>query len=290
MSIAKFLLLSLIAILYFGCDTKNINSQTFVKSYITNDINSGNVINKPSSVGKITLPDDYKRIPAPEKSFGNYLRSFPIADDQIVHLYNGEKKRNQNAQYAVLKIDVGNRDLQQCADAVMRLRAEYLFQNKMYDDIAFNFTSGDKAAFSQYAKGYRAVINGNNVRWIKKGKEDYSYKNFRKYMNLVFSYAGTHSLSKELKKINNMEEINIGDVFIKGGFPGHAIIVMDVAKHKTSGKKIFLLAQSYMPAQDIHILKNPNNSNLNPWYSADFGEKLYTPEWTFDKTQLKRWQ
>ncbi len=108
-------------------------------------------------------------------------------------------------------------------------------------------------------------------------------------MNLVFSYAGTHSLSKELKNIENLEDIKIGDVFIKGGFPGHAVIVMDVAKHKNSGKKIFLLAQSYMPAQDIHILKNPNNTALNPWYSTDFEDKLYTPEWTFDKNQLKKW-
>ena len=289
MSLLKSLLLSLIPILLLGCDSNNVNSQTFVKSYFNESINSENNLETLSSVGKITLPSNYKRIPAPEKSFGNYLRSFPIADDQIVHLYNGEEKRNQNAQYAVLKIDVGNRDLQQCADAVMRLRAEYLFQNKRYDKIAFNFTSGDEASFSQYAKGYRAVINGNNVSWVKKGKEDYSYKNFRKYMNLVFSYAGTHSLSKELKNIDNLEDINIGDVFIKGGFPGHAVIVMDVAKHKTSGKKIFLLAQSYMPAQDIHILKNPNSTALNPWYSADFKDKLYTPEWTFDKNQLKRW-
>jgi hypothetical protein len=30
----------------------------------------------------------------------------------------------------------------------------------------------------------------------------------------------------------------------------------------------FLLAQkSYMPAQDIHILVNPSNDKLGPWYS-----------------------
>ena len=48
-----------------------------------------------------------------------------------------------------------------------------------------------------------------------------------------------------------------GDVFIKGGSPGHAVIVVDVAIYTQTGKKVFLLAQSYMPAQQIHILVNP---------------------------------
>jgi Domain of unknown function (4846) len=38
----------------------------------------------------------------------------------------GDMKARQDVQYAVLDISVGNRDLQQCADAVMRIRGEYL--------------------------------------------------------------------------------------------------------------------------------------------------------------------
>jgi hypothetical protein len=43
-----------------------------------------------------------------------------------------------------------------------------------------------------------------------------------------------------------------------------------------------------MPAQEIQILKNPNNSSLSPWYAVDFGTSLQTPEWTFSSSQLKR--
>ncbi len=43
-----------------------------------------------------------------------------------------------------------------------------------------------------------------------------------------------------------------------------------------------------MPAQVIHILKNRVDSKLNPWYELEFGERLYTPEWTFSKSDLKR--
>ena len=79
----------------------------------------------------------------------------------------------------------------------------------------------------------------------------------------------------------------LGYVFIKGGYPGHAVIVMDVAENET-GEKVFLLAQSYMPAQDMHILKNPNNPALSPWYSIDETQDLRTPEWTFSWDQLRR--
>lgn len=48
--------------------------------------------------------------------------------------------------------------------------------------------------------------------------------------------------------------------------------------------------QSYMPAQDMHILRNPLNADLSPWYAEDFGEVLQTPEWTFDASDLKRFQ
>jgi hypothetical protein len=79
-----------------------------------------------------------------------------------------------------------------------------------------------------------------------------------------------------------------GDVLIRGGFPGHAVIVIDVAINK-GGKKIYLLAQSYMPAQDIHVLINPVNKLLSPWYEVHDKTNIETPEYTFTKFELKRW-
>jgi len=81
--------------------------------------------------------------------------------------------------------------------------------------------------------------------------------------------------------------IEIGDVFIQGGSPGHAIVVVDMAVNKSTNEKIFLLAQSFMPAQEFQVLDN-NNGNLGPWYSDSFSDILYTPEWTFNKSDLMR--
>ncbi|MFM7767840.1 MAG: DUF4846 domain-containing protein, partial [Bacteroidota bacterium] len=110
-----------------------------------------------------------------------------------------------------------------------------------------------------------------------------------KYMEMVFSYAGTASLEKELKPVD-LADMQIGDLFIKGGFPGHAVVVVDMAVHESTGEKLFLLAQSYMPAQETHVLKNPNDAGLSPWYALDFDGELTTPEWTFGRQQLKRFE
>lgn len=105
---------------------------------------------------------------------------------------------------------------------------------------------------------------------------------------MVFSYAGSLSLSKEMKPIT-VPELMAGDVFILGGSPGHAVIVLDVATNN-EGRKIFMLAQSYMPAQETQVLINPNDEKLSPWYSVDFGETLITPEWEFSRGQLMRFE
>lgn len=83
--------------------------------------------------------------------------------------------------------------------------------------------------------------------------------------------------------------MQIGDVFIKGGSPGHAVIVVDMAVNPQNNKKLFMVAQSYMPAQDIHILINQNKPAISPWYDLiDLAAEIETPEWTFDGNQLKR--
>jgi len=239
---------------------------------------------------RIALPASFRRIDYPPDSFAAWLRSLPLKKGSPpVFLYNGRKKTNQSAHFAVINIDTGKRDLQQCADAVMRLRAEYLYAQGEYDRIGFHFTNGTKADFSHWAKGFRPVIKKNRVKWKQKGKKGYGRKNFRKYLETVFCYAGTASLEKEMKQVP-VSKMRSGDVFIQGGFPGHAVLVADMAQDP-SGRRIFLLLQSYMPAQDIHLLKNPRPLKGlppgQPWYYTEFSV-LETPEWRFERGDLHR--
>lgn len=236
---------------------------------------------------RFVVPEGFERIKAEEGSFGEYLRGLPLKSHGTrVQYYDGRTKAG-DVHEAVIDIDVGDRDLQQCADAVMRLRAEYLYKNGQYDKIHFNFTNGFRADYKKWMQGNRISIDNNKTYWIKKSDYSNDYTSFRRYMDIVFAYAGTLSLSKEMQK-TPLEDMKIGDVFLKGGSPGHCVIIVDMAENNATGEKLFMVAQSYMPAQDIHILKNPESRSLSPWYSMNFGEKLATPEWIFTKDQLMK--
>lgn len=215
-------------------------------------------------------PAGFERRPADPQSFAAWLRDLPMKpQDAPVLLYTGAAKWRQDVHAAVVDIDVGRRDLQQCADAVMRLRAEWLYTDGRKSEIAFNDTDGKR------------------LRFAARSKQD--YPGFRKYMDYVFAYAGTYSLERELIPAD-ANDIRTGDVFIKGGFPGHAVLVTDVAVNPATGERRFLLTQSYMPAQDIHVLRNPTASDGSPWYRTNFGDTLVTPEWRFTRQQLRRWK
>lgn len=244
-----------------------------------------------AAVIDIRPPIDFRRIAGDSGSYEEWLRHLPLkAPDAAVRLYDGRLKANQDVHFRVIDIDIGDGDLQQCADAVIRMRAEYLFGQRRLADICFNFTSGDTCRFDRWAAGYRAVVSGNFVTWKKAAAPDSSYVSFRKYLDIVFTYAGSYSLAEELTPVPNLDSVSIGDIFIQGGFPGHAVFVVDMAVHSETGRKAVLLAQSYMPAQDIHILLNPRDSTISPWYVIGRSDSLYTPEWTFSWTDLMRFE
>ena len=235
---------------------------------------------------RIAPPAGFTRVPAAPGSWAEWLRRLPLKPAGAkVNLYTGAEKWRQDAHAAVIDIDVEKRDLQQCADAVMRLRAEWLWSVGRQRDIAFDYTDGGRVAFSRWAKGERPSSSGKS--WRSSAKPAASYASFRKYMTQVFVYAGTYSLARELKRVA-LEDIAIGDVLIRGGFPGHAVLVADMASN-AEGDKRFLLVQSYMPAQDMHILKDPAGTADSPWYAMPSGEQIVTPEWTFTRDQLRRW-
>jgi hypothetical protein len=235
---------------------------------------------------RIPPPPGYERAKAAPGSFAAWLRGLPLKPGSPkVRLFDGRLKQNQDAHAAIIEIDTGTRDLQQCADAVIRLRAEWLFAKGRALDASFHFTSGDACPFRRWAAGERPVVTGSRVAWTGKGKAGATYARYREWLDEVFTYAGTISLDRELKPVKDPASIGIGDVFIEAGSPGHAVIVVDLAADPRTGEKVFLLAQSYMPAQEMHVLKSPDD--LSPWYRASFGAALKTPEWTFKAQHLK---
>ena len=221
---------------------------------------------------RIPAPQGYKRVDVTEGSFAHFLRNLPLKPaGSDLHYHTGQVKERKYAG-AIVDMDFGKNSNEQCADAIIFLRASYLWKTRQYTKISFCFTNGFKAEYAKWAQGYR--IRNNNA-WVKTQKADYGYQSFRKYLHLVFQYAGTASLSQELKPIGRCwaTDIQAGDVIIKGGFPGHAEMVVDVAEND-KGERIVLLAQSFMPAQEIEVFPQ--------WFSpSSNGTRLVTPAWTF---------
>lgn len=238
---------------------------------------------------RFPAPDGFTRIELQPGSFAHWLRGLPLKPgNPPVHYYDGREVDYQRGHAAVIDLDLSNRDLQQCADAIIRLRGEYLWQQGKAQEVGFRFTSGDLSTFSEWAEGMRPIVSGSSVGWEKRAQPDTSYRSFRDYLESIFMYAGTLSLQRDLNKIKR-SEARSGDVIIQGGSPGHGVLILDVAED-ANGKKMMLLAQSYMPAQDMHVLKNLGEPNLGSWFPLDFHVVLKTPLWVFNENDFYRFE
>lgn len=244
-----------------------------------------------TSVGKIPLPAGYNRLQVNDQSYAAWLRKILLRRQNIVCMYNKRPIANQFGHYAVLDISTGQRDLQQCADAIMRLKAEYLFSISAYEQI--NFIASDKTVFNfkEFAKGQRYALRGRSMTTFQSHIDNscYTHPCLMQFLECVFRYCSTYTLQLQTTTKNDFSSILPGDMLVKGGSPGHAMIVLDVAKNTANSKIIYMLGQGFMPAQNIHIVKNPGNLSLGPWYEVNDTKKIITPGYIFEKSQLRKW-
>ena len=230
-------------------------------------------------------PRGYRRVACEKGGFAEYLRGYRLKPHGAeVKLFDGSTKANMVWE-AVLDMPILQRDLIQCADAVIKLRAEYFFSRGEYDRIEFTLTNGMKVPFSRFTEGWNVKVKGNRTEWVRWGKAGTSRDVFDDYLRFIYTYCGTKSLAKEMVDVP-VGDMRIGDVFIEGGSPGHAVLVMDLAE-SGKGEKVMILAQSFMPSQEMHVLKG--DEGISPWYRVGDGE-LKTPEWKFKKGSLKRFR
>lgn len=239
---------------------------------------------------RVIIPESFIRDSVLENSFQNYIRTYKLKPygSKVIN-YDGSLYFNQVGHYGVLDIPVPKNGLQQCADALIRIRSEYLWDHNRKDEIGFNFTSGHYCSWLKYAEGYRPKINGSKVTFQKTATEDHSKSNFYKYLNLIFTYSGTISLFQELPKINSVNELQIGDMLILGGSPGHVVMIADVIEND-KGERLFLLFQGNTPAQSIHLLKNLETPSISPWYKLELNSEISVPGYTFANSKFVRFK
>lgn len=226
---------------------------------------------------RFAAPDGFKRVALSDGSFGHFLRHLPLAPATApVLTHDGKVLRppGHGNVAAVVAIDIGTADLQQCADSIIRMHAEWLW-SKGRRDISYRSASGLSLPWSRWAAGERVVIEGKGIAWARGGKADGSHGAFRRYLDAVFGWANTGSLARDTQRIGQAD-IAPGDFFVQPGSPGHAVLVLDMVID-AEGRRRVLLGQGFMPAQSFHVLKPSGGS---PWYVVDPASSgIETPFW-----------
>lgn len=202
-------------------------------------------------------------------SFGAYLRALPLLPTGTpVTAFDGRVVDAPWAR-AVVDLDVGSKDLQQCADTAIRLWAEHRFASRTADSFVVHATSGDPLPWKRYAAGERPVVVKNKVTWQKKAAPSSSHETFRRYLDDVFMWAGSRSLAKDTVAVDMLQP---GDLLVTGGSPGHVLVILDVATRAGSParEQRLLIGQGFMPAQRFHVLG---------WFGVDDDGGVTVPSW-----------
>lgn len=233
-------------------------------------------------------PDGFARVPLAADGFGAFLRRLPLAAaGEPVRAFDGRVIGTPHA--AVIALDVGGADLQQCADSALRLYIEFLWARSRQRSLAFHLTSGDVLPFSRYAAGEQIAVRGNKVRWraadATAARGDDSRAALRRYLDDLFMYAGSLSLAKDTVEVTG--EIAPGDLFVLGGSPGHVLVVLDVVAR--GAERRLLIGEGYMPAQSFHVVPAPDGG---AWLTPAPDGSITVPTWRapFPRSSLRRFK
>ena len=228
---------------------------------------------------KFATPDGYTRAPVELGSYQAWLRKLPVHPTSTqVRTHAGRPVAAPAA--AVVVMDVGRADLQQCADSALRLYAEYRWTRGDADALGFHFTSGDESRWADWRQGERFKVQGARVERVRGASTADDHASYRAWLQHTFLYAGTRSLALDAQAVPVDAPVQAGDVFVSPGSPGHAVVVLDVAA-SASGQQVGLLGQGFMPAQTFHVLRGEGGLATAGWFTLPqgSGEVLHNPSW-----------
>lgn len=183
------------------------------------------------TVEQIATPAGFTRVPLEDGTFGDWLRGLELEPvDTPVRMWDGRESLNQRWHERVVRLSILSR-WQECADSVIRLRAEWATQHG-----TFRFHGSDlwygmsRAAFERGLRG-------------------------------LFATTGTYNLEHELAR---PADLQVGDVLVFGGSPGHAVLVMDEARDP-QGRRVVLLGNGFMPARSFYLVRTGGS----PWHRVE---------------------
>jgi hypothetical protein len=226
---------------------------------------------------RFAAPPGYARVKVDPGSFAEWLRTLPMAPEGTpAKTFDGKESLAADDDYlaGVIAIDVGSSDLQQSSDVVVRLHAEYLWSRGEKDKISYLSATKLNMPLSRWEKGQRLIANGANVFWAVKSKgSELDHAEFRKYLDSVFNWSNSTSLSPRSTAVEDPKTLLAGDFFLQSESPNHVAVILDVAE-KPTGERVALLGQARNPAESIHVVR-PGKATA--WFSVRPPVPVMTP-------------
>jgi Domain of unknown function (4846) len=231
-------------------------------------------------------PRGFTRVPIAAGSWSEWLRNLPMraAGTPVRSLGRDVILPGESPLLAGV-VDIDVRRNQECADTILRLWAEYLRSAGRDAEIVFHATSGDRLSWIEWRSGIRPRLAGNRLRCSRRAQPDFSRASYDGFLACVFSYCGTLSLAAGGRAVR-VADAAIGDFFVHGASPGHAVLIADLARDD-AGQLTALLIEGYMPAQSVYVMASDRGA---AWFALDPGRPLYVPRWggAFDPSELRR--
>lgn len=230
---------------------------------------------------RFEAPAGFERVEVEPGSYQAYLRGLPLRTDRTrTRLYNGDPVRMPSA--AIIPLELGPRDLHQCADSVIRLHGEWLWASGQAEQASYHYTSGDLAAWEDWRRGRPLEVRGGQVRQVERAPAPNTWRAYRRWLDEIFRYASTRSMHRDAERVTDPEELRAGDFFLMAGNPGHVIVLLDVATHP-DGRRAALIGQGYIPAREVHVIGVRAREDVldRVWFVLPEGpdDEIDTPTW-----------
>ncbi|MFV8750819.1 DUF4846 domain-containing protein [Nannocystaceae bacterium ST9] len=237
---------------------------------------------------RFPTPSGYARVEVDARSFAGWLRGLPVRiDRRAVHDHRGRATGWDAA--GVITLDVGDKNLQQCADSLLRLHGEWLWSQGRPRELAYHFTSGDLSRFEDWVAGRRWKVEGAKVKQVEVEPVARDRAALRAWFEQLFMYAGTRSLELDTEPVPLDRPIEAGDLLLRPGSPGHVVMVLDVAEG-AERERIAVIGQGSMPAQELHVIPGPL---AGAWFRFPAGEdvEVDVPGWgALPRSSLRRFR
>lgn len=182
--------------------------------------------------------------------------------------------------------------VEQCADIVVRLVAEYANGNGNADEIVFRSLSGQRIEWKRWLQGRYAVnTDASAIIYHAGAARTETPREFDEFLTFVMSYVNTASLRRDWREVAP-GDIQIGDVLIQpsclGAGMGHMSMVVDACED-SAGNRLYLFVDGYTPARVPVVRQREPNKPMSAWmtpkeyleYMDQFGPGNFyrSPEW-----------